>query len=369
MLRQLDLDASRPYWVQASHLKRIVALVEGSPPYLAERMRLIEPRLAGDDRVVLSAAPTAQAERIKGCRGIAEAQLWSLPYETWFQRIQLGDASVRRLGSVLQRVASGALWKGRVRHLEHKFTGEDNAPFYYGRARPLDRDIDALGAEPIAPEGGSVKPGSQHELELAATAGASLKAIARLVKQNAGYWLGLMAWEQGRSDRDKYKMAVDYLANGTLNAYPDGPWTPGARYNLGRTYEAQKDYPKAIQQYRSNAGSAQSYGEQLRARWLEKATGTELPGLPGLPGLSSEKEPAKPEGPAKKEPPAKEEPKKEPAKGGSDLPALPGLPGLPDLPPEKEPAVKSPPKETPKPPPPAKAKPGVPDLPSLPGLE
>jgi hypothetical protein len=283
----------------------------------------------------------------------------------------LGDDAIRQIGAALQRISSGALWKGRVRHLQRKFTGESNAAQFYGKARPLDRDIDALGAAATVPDGGSLKPGSQREIEL--TAVARLKSIVRLAKQDAGFWLGLMAYEQGKSDPRKYDMAVDYLAKGTLDAYPDGPWTSGAGYNLGRVYEAQKSYPQAIQQYRGNSGSAQSYGDQLRARWLEKLTGAELPGLPALP---VEKRPATKEGPPKKEPPAKEAPKKEvPAKEPpkvvpQEKSGIPDLPGLPALPVEKEPAKKEiPPKEVPKASPPAKEKPDIPDLPKLPTLQ
>jgi hypothetical protein len=192
-----------------------------------------------------------------------------------------------------------------------------------------------------------------------------------LAKQNAGYWLGLMAFEQGRTDPRKYAMAADYLAGGTIDRYPDGPWTPGAKYNLGRVYEVQKNYSQAIQQYRGHPGSAQSYGDQLRARWLEKLTGAEPPSLPGLP---VEKEPAKKEGPSKKEVPSKEPPKVVPP--GKEKPGIPDLPGLPGLPTEKEPPKKAappkkeaPPTELPKAVLPKKEKPGIPDLPILPGLE
>jgi hypothetical protein len=333
-------------------------------------MRVIESRLSAEDRVVLSAAPTAQADRIKGCRGIAEVRLWPLPYETWFQRVEVGDQPLRQLGAALQRISAGALWRGRVRHLEGKFTGESNALLFYGKARPLDREIDAMAAAVRGVESGPVKPGSQRQIDPAAAASASVRAIAVLAKQNAGYWLGLTAFEQGRTDPRKYAMAVNYLAGGTLDRYPDGPWTPGAKYNLGRVYEAQKNYARAIRQYRDDTGSAQSYGDQLRARWLAKLTGVEPPALPGLP---IEKEAAKKEGPAKKEAPSREVPKVVPS--AKEKPGIPDLPGLPGLPVEKEPPKKaappkkeSPPKEVPKAVPPRKDKPGVPDLPVLPGL-
>ena len=312
VLRQMDLDPLSPYRVKASDLKRVVALVEGSPAYAAQRMQLIESRLVSGDRLVLSAAPAAQAERLKTCVGIADVRLWSLPYETLFQRSQAGDETIRQAGSLLQLISSGALWKGRVRHLEGKFTGDSNAVKFYGKARLSDREIESLSGAAKLQEGRLATSGSARDAEMVAASVAGLKAIAVLARQDASYWLGLAAFEQG-----KYDMASDYFSVRTLAASPDGPWTPGAKYNLGRVYEAQKNYLRAIQQYRGTAGSAQSYGDQLRAQWLEKLTAAELPALPGLP---KEKEAPKKEGPSKPGPSDKEKP------GAGELPKLPGLP-------------------------------------------
>ena len=33
LVRQMDLDPARPYWVQGTHLTKVIALVEGSVPY------------------------------------------------------------------------------------------------------------------------------------------------------------------------------------------------------------------------------------------------------------------------------------------------------------------------------------------------
>jgi len=317
LLRQMDLGGGRPYWVKASELKKVVAFAEGSPPYLAQRMRLIESGVAGEDRAVLSAAPAEQAKRLKASRGITEVRLWPRPYETLFQRTRIGDQGFRQVGAALQQVSSGALWKGRVRHLEGKFTGDRNAVQFYGKARPSDLEILSLSAAAAkVQEGRRGKPAASREAELLAASIANRRATAVLAKQNASYWLGLAAFEQGN-----YPMAIDYFTTKTLDPYPDGPWTAGTRYNLGRVYEAQKNYPRAIEHYRGNTRSAQSVGEQLRAQWLEKLTVVELPGLPGLPG---EKQGADKERPSKKGPAKKEK---------AALPDLPPLPGLPE---EKE---------------------------------
>ena len=78
-----------------------------------------------------------------------------------------------------------------------------------------------------------------------------------------------MAFERG-----DYVTALDYFEKRTLEASPDGPWTAGARYNLGRAYEALGRRNEAIAAYRGD-DSAQRHGSELRARWLEQAPATD----------------------------------------------------------------------------------------------
>ncbi len=286
LLRRMDIDGEHRYPVQASQLKKVVALVEGSPAYLTQRMRLVESRLVGEDRLVLAAAPTAQAERLRACKPVAEVRLWSHPDEAWLQRSHLGDEALRWQALMLMPFQLGpepALWKGRTLHLKGKFLGESSATSFYQMARPSDRELAAADA---------MDP--------------SLKLLYTRAKQNASFWLGLMAFEQGN-----YRSALDYLKTRTLETLPKSPWTPAAKYSLGRVYETQKDYRKAIEQYWSNTDSAEYPGNVLRARWLAQLTKSELPAAP--PKI------------------------KVPEKGLPKLPALPDLPGLPD---EKVPAKK-----------------------------
>jgi len=65
---------------------------------------------------------------------------------------------------------------------------------------------------------------------------------------------------------------VDYFAQRTLEASPAGPWTAGAKYNLGRTYEASGQIDAAIAQYRSDDKVPADRGSLLRAKWLEEST-------------------------------------------------------------------------------------------------
>jgi tetratricopeptide (TPR) repeat protein len=324
-------------------------------------MRLVESMLTGDNRLVLTASPSEEAERLKACRHVKEVRLWNQPYETVLQQSILGptadqlfQASMapfnmpslvdsrtirtfteepeaplfyadrskdllnkpdtvaktrRRERSSAQRsedAPQAPLYKARIKHLKGELTGESNAIALYQMARPSDADLDATKF--IRPED---------------------KATYRTGKQDAAYWLALLAFEQR-----KFDSARDSLVKRVLEATPGSAWIGGAKYNLARAEEAEGKFAEAILQYRANAELPDGQGNLLRGAWLETVTGVHA-----------------------------EKPAALPAKSGETLPALPALPGLDDVPAKQSvtPQSKAPPAkvqpETPKEKPaPAKAK-------------
>lgn len=325
VLRQMDLSTAQPYPVRASQLDQVVVLLEASPSYLTLRMKLVEGQLSGDDRMVLSAAPAAQAERFKTCKQVGEVRLWPHPYQTLLVRLILGPdlaqwqaqafapfqapslvegrlvasfveepvaplflkAAPKQSEQVERRRRTTAerrreappptpLGQGRLLHLRGKLQGEQSASHYYQMARPSERELALHGQLSVAE-----------------------RAIILEAKQNASYWLGLVALEQ-----KNYFSAIDYLATRTLAAFPGTPWTPGAKYNLARVFEEQGQVLKAAQRYRENAEAPQGYGDLLRAKWLERLSGVtaqkpapkvelELPALPELPEIKAPAHPPK----------------------------------------------------------------------------
>ncbi len=91
------------------------------------------------------------------------------------------------------------------------------------------------------------------------------KKIWAIAKQDASYWLGLIAFEQKH-----YPVAHDYFSRRTLRANPDGPWTDGAHYNSrpARTRATGATGAEAIELYQSDR-SPQKHGNRLRARRLK----------------------------------------------------------------------------------------------------
>ena len=277
LLRRLDYDESRVYNVKASDLKRVTALLEASPPYLARSMKAIQSQLSGARKMVLTTSPSTQAEHWKAAH-VDDAQLWFQPFVTLYQRshldwresqrwfqyvlplymvyeekqeahakktsmlpkgLEVEESQGRRGPQVVTQAAP--LYKARVLYLKGKFTGDEGAIHYFQIAMPSHRSIALSSAD---------------EAE---------KLFRRLAKMDAIYWSGLISYQQGN-----YPAAIDYFLYRTLELYPDGPWTHGARYNLARSYEAKGETQRAILLYGGNTASPGYMGDLLRARWLRE---------------------------------------------------------------------------------------------------
>lgn len=276
VLRQLDLDDERRYPLDKSDFAEVAALVEASPLYLCERMALVESQLSGEQKIVLSVNASGVAERIGTCAHVASVRLWPLPYER-IEAIRAGGRKLtRRLVSELEPFAvpffekkgkgvdfAPALWRGRTLQLFAKYSGAESASPFYQAARPADTEM-TRGMAGVFENVEMLMQVNPEEHRRSKAALEHFIECARVAKQDASFWLGLIAFE-----RQDYPTAIDYLMKRTLAAAPDGPWTNGAYYNLARCYEASGQVEEAIEVYR-RVESPQQYGNLLRARRLEQ---------------------------------------------------------------------------------------------------
>lgn len=271
ILRRLDLDASTPYPVESGDLENVVALIVASPSELSRRMALVQSHLVGERKLVLTVDAAGQGERFTATPQVGGTKLWLRPYVTLAQQLTLGDSP----HLVQQRVAEMApfhvgqdapLWKGRLLHFKGRFVGEEGATQYYQAARPPNRQLDSFADLFYSAMKAAQPDADDAALREAARQRAAMeKPVFVRAKQDASYWLGLLAYEQG-----EFTSAIDYLAVRTLEASPDGPWTHGARYNLARVYEASGDLDRAVSQLASDPLSPSRHGNLLRARWLNE---------------------------------------------------------------------------------------------------
>jgi tetratricopeptide (TPR) repeat protein len=156
------------------------------------------------------------------------------------------------------------LAQGRALYFKGVYDGEKGANKSFLNARPPNAMIADWKLSPDAAK--RVKREDISRVE------ATQVLLLQQGKQSASFWLGLVAFE-----RQDYSSAIDWFGKRTLEATPNGPWSPAARYNLARTYEATDELDRAIALYEADT-SLQSHGNKLRARWLKERQTAAKPG-------------------------------------------------------------------------------------------
>jgi hypothetical protein len=230
LLRALDIDAEHPYPVKAADLEKVTALFDASSCYKSPAFAELEAMLVTTDKMVLSIDDKSLAAKFAKGKHVDAVKPWSLrdlrfeatreksTYEALSKRLLAFSRRPRNLetGRIM---GSPPLWRARVRHVSGKYyeNMEETDPSlkklmmysWYQIARPAESDLESLGLQTLDWE-------QLHRM-----------------KQHATYWLGLVAY-----DMANYEAAATYFEM-VLKDEANGGWTAGARYNLGRTYEAQ----------------------------------------------------------------------------------------------------------------------------------
>ncbi len=276
LLRQLDIEGpgGRAYPVRSEQLNRVIVLLDASPFSVSLRSRLIESRLTGMDRVVLSTSPSSRAARWREIRHVTDVALWELPWSTLHIRAAFSkDQVIQRLLSLSYFYGDGnsvPLRRGRLLHLKGKLVGEDSASSWYQQARPANEDMREELRKIVAQEEKRIAqiPEDRRAAEIAQIeALINLQVqLAQRTKLDATYWLALLAYE-----RDKFSSARHYLEERVLPVDADRAWTAAARYNLARVLERLGDAPAAIEVYRGDAPELVRPAMLLRAQWLQQA--------------------------------------------------------------------------------------------------
>ncbi|MEX2142403.1 MAG: hypothetical protein WD894_24255 [Pirellulales bacterium] len=299
LLRQLDLDEKRLYPVKSEDLQQVAALVEASPGYLSRRMKFLESRLGGEQRLVLTASPQAIEEKLAGAAHVRpKVALWTRPYETLRLRqtenqawVDAAQAELYPLQGLLRPIDSTVtdrkttsrredpsewvnpqqrgpargrlrvpLGVGRMLQLAGNYDHETGAIRYLQQAMASDEDqaeiirilTDDLRSKFPRPD----DPATQQRINQIVE---SRVGEFRRADQAAKLWVGQIKAEQG-----EYPTAINYFTS-----WENPLWQPHLNYSLTRTYEAQGKLAEAIDVYRQD-DSPQRPGNLLRARWLEK---------------------------------------------------------------------------------------------------
>ncbi len=262
LLRKLDLDAEHPYSLTAEDLQNVRAQVIATPLQVSRRAAALQSVLQGEDFVVLTADPDSLAEMLKSQQGIKSVELWPFPSksritEVTMKRPQREQAAQR----FLVFANAPRLWKARV--------------LYFQGTKPVPV---AQQDDPLAQPRRGHREATQHlqhgDIRLPENILNQLEPLKKLIyttaKADASYWLGLLSYELG-----KYEVAEDWFRRRTLEAFPDGPWTTGATYNLARTLHQLNRTGEAIDLLEADQSPQQHGNRILTRQWQEGQTPAE----------------------------------------------------------------------------------------------
>ena len=325
---------SHRYRVNAADLERLVANIDATPGYLSQRMKLVESRLTGDSKTVLTVTPTTLSRKLRACRGIARVEIWTFPYEGYrfydMLRQSPNDGLVLRqflqmeqrpflqrrsdqgrkerrkeeaqfalaewLGgevdpttkknraSRAEEQRSGDILQGRLLQFRGDFRGDEDragATTLLMDCRIPNRALAQFDAplSSMPPESPALEnlPDDPPLREQAYKARMQFARASAIWQKNlATYWLGLMAYE-----KQSFQVAADYFKKRILDAELDSPWRQSARYNLARCYEQigiqdqdEHTLALAIDLYEEDDKSPQHAGNLLRASRLRELQST-----------------------------------------------------------------------------------------------
>lgn len=284
-LERYQLAGGPAYPIKPSDLKRVVAVIEATPEYLSQRMKLIESQLAGDELVTLTTTPSQLGAELRKCTGIgANVSLWTVPYDAYLYRQQLKTLSPfivtmqEKLNLVGGPTPLAAARRQHFRGVYANTDDEEGAKHYYMACRIPDADLEHLLADAMfAKSIGGIKQLPKDPAERAAFLERTRQKML-VSKQYASYWLGLIAFEQGN-----YQVARDFFEKRVLQAASDSPWAQGARYNLARSLEqlglTNEDaalLKRACNLYEQDRASPQADGNRWRSHQLRLSAADEV---------------------------------------------------------------------------------------------
>ena len=289
-LESLAVSANQPYLVRPEDLSYVVAFTDATPADLSLRMQLLEGALVGDDKMVLTAAPSAIAKSLTDMRGIQRVEIWPLPYVVFQQRAALNPNSPPAMELAMEHSLFDRrplLLLARVQHFRGNFEPSEDktgARSLYLASRVPEEELARIMDTPF-PQAPGTPPPNDEQRQLHLQRLTVLQSLMRRTKQNASYWLGLMAF-----DRGQYDVAIDYLEKRLLAIEPQTVWAQGAHHALGRAYEAKgrsennaEALRKARSTYLNAPPSVYSSANQWRASRLPQENTSATSATPETP--------------------------------------------------------------------------------------
>jgi hypothetical protein len=284
VLERMNLPGQSPYGTSRASLlgspTKLGILLDSSRGYFSPKMKLLQRELSGEYRTILFRDPAEQREHFAQVlgRNAGEIKLWSLPFEV-----------ENRLFTDGNFVTSIQL---------SLFLFKREYPLIYARVKQLRGDLEGAINDYVALRFKENAPQVNNKF---AVIGNDVQAG---MDAFATYYLALAQLEKAMLAKKPPDQA-ELLFRNTLELLPEpGPSQPyyhmlrwGASANLGRIYEAKKDYARAIAYDTLPDPTTQGHGNALRAReavWRNPIAGPPVILPPAPPPRPIKPAPAKP---------------------------------------------------------------------------
>lgn len=244
--------------VEVETATEFIALLEGSPMALSQRMAMLQRHLTGDFRLTLYSNVLIFARRLTQEFGIKRAMLWTTAYEAEeyslaiVQKARDGDPVAESImkedGKIYRnvpavRAARNLYYSGEfVDFDDEDGIHQDGARTFMMITRISDNDLDQLEeSKEVQKKIGLVK--GENETALAfATRIRDQKQHFIAAKRIASFWLSMLHMEEGN-----YDQAIEWFETRLIPEGDSHPLHHLAKYNLARCYIATGDAAKAAE--------------------------------------------------------------------------------------------------------------------------
>ena len=275
-----SLEDDTEYWVSPDQLDDLVGLIYVSPESISRRMKVLEMRLIGTDRLPLVTQPEAIVQRLPKSEGL-QFEIW----DTAFRTHQFRQAVREGLEETDNDVLAGRLsWyyqdeayidgftryrTARARFFDGRFESPRNAETFnaiesFERLIYSDADIEELAVDKRMQTALGILTSEEQNAENFRLKLRSVQAQMRLVRRDTGLFLA-----QSHFDNGSERAALNWLL--TLQEKEDAErWRDGIAYLLARATESAKEYDVAVERLRADTKSTQAHGNLIRARFIDQ---------------------------------------------------------------------------------------------------
>lgn len=274
LLRQLDLEGT-PYPFGAKDAQKVNVYIEAGRQFLSRRMKKVELRLSGTNRMVLTTQPSMLAARLEKLPHVDSIRMWPLPFE-FEQLFFKGSPSQQAIGAQMRLFSpfmvgrANPLWRARLKHFEGRFESLDIAATARAKSRKTveeQRTVSREGAKQLYLSARSII-GMLDDQEMKDDERVEWREFSDAMRQAATFWLGMIS-----ADEKNYELAKYYFQECQKNwpkgdkNWPLGQWQSQVNLQLAHTLQSLGEKEKAIEHYRRVAYPA-NLGARLRLRKL-----------------------------------------------------------------------------------------------------